>query len=248
MKEIKRRNFIGTALGAAGLSAMGCASRIMPNNSGNVINLKGKKDSKIIHWDVITIGNLSRNRYWGESVEKALRPVICTTTIITGANFHVIVDPSLADAKAMAEELKRRTGLTPDDIDVAFVTHEHGDHHCGLPAFPKARWLASAQAATAINQAAKYQKNVEVAGTTIFDVIDIVSTPGHTPGTAGLRFDFKGLSIFVAGDAVATKDFWDEGETYYNAIDPQEAKQSMKKIASISNIVVPGHDNYFLCM
>ena len=115
MKAIKRRNFIGTALGAAGLSAMGCASRMMPNNAGNTINLKGKKDSKIIHWDVITIGNLSRNRYWGESVEKALRPVICTTTIITGSNFHVIVDPSLADTKAMAEELKRRTGLTPDD-------------------------------------------------------------------------------------------------------------------------------------
>lgn len=248
MKAIKRRNFIGTALGAAGLSAMGCASRMMPNNAGNTINLKGKKDSKIIHWDVITIGNLSRNRYWGESVEKALRPVICTTTIITGSNFHVIVDPSLADTKVMAEELKRRTGLTPDDINVAFVTHEHGDHHCGLPAFPKARWLASVQVATAINKAAKYQKNVEVAGTTIFDVIDVVTTPGHTPGTAGLRFDFKGLSIFVAGDAVTTKDFWDEGQTYYNAIDAQEAKQSMKKIASISNIVVPGHDNYFICM
>jgi glyoxylase-like metal-dependent hydrolase (beta-lactamase superfamily II) len=246
MKEIKRRNFIGTTLGVVGLSAIGCANKIMPNSAGNAITLKGKKDSKIIHWDVVTIGNLSRNRYWGESEEKSLHSVICTTTVITGKNFHVVVDPSLADTKAMAEELKRRTGLTPDDIDVAFVTHEHGDHHCGLPGFPKAKWLATAQAAAEINRTSKYQKNVEVVGSTIFDVIDVVTTPGHTPGTAGLRFDYKGLSVFVAGDAIATKDFWDEGRIYFKALDVEVAKQSYKKIGSISNIIVPGHDNYFV--
>jgi glyoxylase-like metal-dependent hydrolase (beta-lactamase superfamily II) len=246
MKEIKRRNFIGTTLGVAGLSAIGCANKIMANSAGNAITLKGKKDSKIIHWDVVTIGNLSRNRYWGESEEKSLHSVICTTTVITGKNFHVVVDPSLADTKAMAEELKRRTGLTPDDIDVAFVTHEHGDHHCGLPGFPKAKWLATAQAAAEINRTAKYQKNVEVVGSTIFDVIDVLTTPGHTPGTAGLRFDYKGLSVFVAGDAIATRDFWDEGRIYFKALDVEVAKQSYKKIASISNIIVPGHDNYFV--
>jgi glyoxylase-like metal-dependent hydrolase (beta-lactamase superfamily II) len=246
MKEIKRRNFIGTTLGVAGLSAIGCANKIMPNSVGNAITLMGKKDSKIIHWDVVTIGNLSRNRYWGESEEKSLHSVICTTTVITGKNFHVVVDPSLADTKAMAEELKRRTGLTPDDIDVAFVTHEHGDHHCGLPGFPKAKWLATAQAAAEINRTSKYQKNVEVVGSTIFDVIDVVTTPGHTPGTAGLRFDYKGLSVFVAGDAIATRDFWDEGRIYFKALDVEVAKQSYKKIASISNIIVPGHDNYFV--
>lgn len=246
MKGIKRRNFLATALGLAGFSVMGCAKKIVPD-SGNAIGLKGKKDSKIIHWDVVTIGNLSRNKFWGESEEKSLHPVICTTTIITGKDFHVVVDPSLADPKAMAEELKRRTGLTPDDIDVAFVTHEHGDHHCGLPGFPKATWLATAQAAGIINTTAKYEKKVEAVGTTLFDAIDVVTTPGHTPGTAGLRFDYRGLSIFVAGDAIATKDFWDEGTMYFKALDHVVAKQSMKKIASISNIVVPGHDNYFVC-
>lgn len=246
MKEIKRRNFIGTALGVAGLSAVGCANKIMPGNSGNAISLKGKKDSKIIHWDVITIGNLSRNRYWGESEEKSLHPVICTTTIITAKDFHVIVDPSLENAKAMAEELKRRTGLSPDDIDVAFVTHEHGDHHCGLPAFPKAKWLATAEAAAIINKTAKYGKMVEPVGDKLFDAIDVVTTPGHTPGTAGLRFDYRGLSVFVAGDAIATKDFWDEGRIYFKALDQEVAKQSYKKIAAISNIIVPGHDNYFV--
>jgi glyoxylase-like metal-dependent hydrolase (beta-lactamase superfamily II) len=246
MKNIKRRDFLGTAVGVAGLSLIGCAKKIIPENQNNIYRLKGKKDSKITHWDVVTIGNLSRNRYWGESEEKSLHAVICTTTIITGNGFHVIVDPSLSDSKAMADELKRRTGLTPDDIDIAFVTHEHGDHHCGLPAFPMAKWLATPEAASIINTTAKYEKKVEPVGNTIFDVIDVVSTPGHTPGTAGLRFDYRGLSVFIAGDAIATKDFWDEGRIYFKALDVDVAKESMKKIASISDIVVPGHDNYFI--
>lgn len=249
---MERRKFIGASLGLSALVATGCAGN--KQTSGNEkgiqatsIKLKGKADSPVTHWDVVTIGNLSRNRYWGESEEKSLHAVICTCTIITGKNFHVIVDPSLKDGKEMADELKRRTGLTPDDIDIVFVTHEHGDHHVGMPHFPKAKWLANPLAAAAINKAENYLKEVEPAGEKLFDCIDVVPAPGHTPGTSGLRFDYKGLSVFVAGDSVATKDFWDEGRMYFKALDMDESKRTMKKIASLSNIVVPGHDNYFLC-
>jgi glyoxylase-like metal-dependent hydrolase (beta-lactamase superfamily II) len=247
---MERRNFLGSAIGLSALWNIGCTSgkhATVDQQKEGAIKLKGKMDSGILHWDIITIGNLSRNRYWGESEAVSLHDVICTTTVISGKDFHVIVDPSLKDGKAMADELKRRTGLTPDKIDIVFVTHEHGDHHVGMPNFPKAKWVASALTAAAINSNEHYAKKVEPVGTTIFDIIDVVPTPGHTPGTSGLRFDYKGLSIFVAGDAVATKDFWDEGRMYFKALDMDESKRSMAKIASLSNIVVPGHDNYFLC-
>ena len=249
---MQRRDFIGASIGLSSLLSTGCsASKVAAVDKqiqqGTSIKLKGRIDSSIKHWDIITIGNLSRNRYWGESEEKSLHSVICTTTVITGKDFHVIVDPSLKDAKAMADELKRRTGLTPDNIDVVFVTHEHGDHHIGMPNFPNAKWLANPIAAAIINEKENYAKKVESAGSTLFGVIDVVPAPGHTPGTSGLRFDYKGLSVFVAGDAVATKDFWDEGRMYFKALDMNESKKTMEKIASISNIVVPGHDNYFLC-
>ncbi|PKQ45378.1 MBL fold metallo-hydrolase [Confluentibacter flavum] len=216
-------------------------------NTFDVIKLKGKKNSDVIHWDVITIGNLSRNRYWGESEERSLHSVICTTTIIRLKDYTIIVDPSLKDSTEMAKELMRRTGLAPDDIDVVFVTHEHGDHHAGILNFPKARWLANPIAAEIINKENNYIKKVEPAGTKIFDCIDVVTAPGHTPGTSGLRFDFKGLSIFVAGDAVATKDFWDENRMYFKALDTEESLRTYEKIAGMSDIVVPGHDNYFFC-
>lgn len=252
MKEIARRQFLGKSIGLAGLAGIGCTGKLYkgPDNGsgeGRKITLRGKQVSAITHWDIITIGNLSRNRYWGESEEKSLHPVICTCTIITGKNFHVVVDPSLSDGKAMADELKRRTGLLPDNIDVVFVTHDHGDHHAGLANFPKAKWLAGAEVAAMINKTAKYIKPVEAAEARLFDAIDVVSTPGHTPGHHGLRFDYNGLSVFVAGDSVATKDFWDEGRMYFKALDMAESKKSMDKIAAMSDIVVPGHDNYFFC-
>jgi hypothetical protein len=80
--------------------------------SGKVLKLKGNPGSGVIRWDVITIGNLSRNRYWGESDEKPLRSAICTCTVISGKNFHILVDPSLKVKDSMAAELDRRTGLT----------------------------------------------------------------------------------------------------------------------------------------
>lgn len=247
---MERRNFLGTSIGLAALFAAGCTTnkfiKGMDLSKSGPAKLKGKLNSAITHWDIVTIGNLSRNRYWGESEERALHPVICTTTIITVDGFHVLVDPSLKDESAMAEELKRRTGLALNDIDVVFVTHEHGDHHVGMPNFPNAKWLASPLAAEAINKTENYSKKVEPVTNRIFDTIDVVPAPGHTPGTAGLRFDYRGLSVFVAGDAVATKDFWDEGRMYFKALDIEKSKVTMKHIASISDIVVPGHDNYFL--
>lgn len=248
---MERRNFLAGSISLAALYSIGCKTKQhltsnAPFKSESSIKPKGKLNSDIIHWDVITIGNLSRNRYWGESEERSLHSVICTCTVISGKNFHVLVDPSLKDGKAMADELKRRTGLSPDDINVVFVTHEHEDHHIGMPNFPKARWLASPLAAVAINKTANYSKKVEPAGDTIFDALNVVPAPGHTPGTAGLRFDYRGLSIFVAGDSVATKDFWDEGRMYFKGLDVEQSKATMNKIAYISNIVVPGHDNYFL--
>lgn len=241
---MKRNSFSNVFLVLMSILLINCNS-LKDNRSLEVIKLKGKSESCVIHWDVVTIGNLSRNRYWGESEERSLHSVICTTTIIRLNDHNIIVDPSLKDREEMEAELKRRTGLSLNDIDVVFITHEHGDHHAGISNFPNAKWLANPLAAEIINEKNNYIKKVEPAGNKLFDCIDVIPAPGHTPGTSGLRFDYKGLSIFVAGDAVATKDFWDDKRMYFKALDIAESLRTYKKIESLSNIVVPGHDNYF---
>ncbi len=61
----------------------------------------------VTRWDIVTIGNLSRNRYWGEGDDRARRPAICTCTLVTGDGYRLLVDPSLRDPEQMAAELDR---------------------------------------------------------------------------------------------------------------------------------------------
>ena len=252
MKNIERRKFIGSVVSVFSLLSLegsGSGNSLTkinePDKQGRTIRLKGKPDSRIIHYDIITIGNLSRNRYWGESDATGVRSAICTCSIITGKDFHLIIDPSLADETAMTTELNRRTGLTPDKISAVFITHQHGDHIAGLKHFQNAKWFAGAEVASEINRSGRYSNKFEPAGVSLLGAIDVIPTPGHAPGHHSLRFDYRGLPIVVAGDSIATKDFWDEKEAYYNVMDPVESKRSMEMIDSIADIIIPGHDNSF---
>jgi glyoxylase-like metal-dependent hydrolase (beta-lactamase superfamily II) len=215
-------------------------------NPGSLPARQTKPGSKVKRWDVITIGNLSRNRYWGESDAKGLRAAICTCTVISGDGFRLLVDPSLSRAEDMAKELERRTGLKPGDIDSVFITHEHADHYAGLAHFPRARWLGSPEVARILNGSAKLPQQLEPVTGKLFDQIEIVPTPGHTMSLCSLRFDWNGLSVAVVGDAVATRDFWLERRGYFNCVDFALSARSMDKLAQMADIIVPGHDNYFL--
>jgi len=85
-----------------------------------------------------------------------------------------------------------------------------------------------------------------VAGRRLLDAIDVIATPGHTMDHHSLRFYCRGLSVVVAGDAVPTQDFWRERRGYFNAVDFELSARTMNGISSVADIVVPGHDNYFL--
>jgi glyoxylase-like metal-dependent hydrolase (beta-lactamase superfamily II) len=207
---------------------------------------KGRAEPNVRRWDVITVRNLSRNQYWGEGNDTAVRPVLCTCTLITGDGFAVLVDPSVRDAAEIARELDRRTGKKPDTVTACFVTHEHGDHWAGLANFPQARWLAAPGVADELNRTARLSNRVEAVEGRLFDAIDIVPTPGHTASHSALRFDCDGRSIATAGDAVATLDFYRDRRGFFNSVDFDQAARSMDKLATLADIIVPGHDNYFL--
>lgn len=200
----------------------------------------------IQRWDIITIGNLSRNYYWGESDHNAYRPPLCTSTLIRGDELTLLVDPSIADARQMAAELDRRTGLNLDGVNVVFITHAHGDHHFGLRHFAKARWISSPSVANAINSSAQYPRPVDPAGTTLGNDIELLPTPGHTPDHHSLRFTCDGQSIVVAGDAVMTRDFFINRRGFLNSADLSAASATIAHLGTIADIIIPGHDNYFL--
>jgi len=180
----------------------------------------------IERWDIITIGNLSRNRYWGESDERPLRGGICTCTLIRGRDWSLLVDPSIKDRDAMAAELDRRTGLALEEVDAVFVTHHHGE---------------------TLNEGGQYAREVQAATGALFGgAVELVSSPGHTPGHHSLRFYCDGMAVVVAGDAVMTREFWADRRGYFNSADFELASRTIDALTAIADIIVPGHDNYFI--
>ena len=90
----------------------------------------------MIHrWDIVTIGNLSRNRYWGEGDATPVRPALCTCTFIDGHGFRLLVDPSLADRQKMEAELERRTGLQLHEVERDLRHARPRGPSCGVGAF-----------------------------------------------------------------------------------------------------------------
>lgn len=205
------------------------------SNSGNVLR-----------WDIITIGNLSRNRYWGEKDDRAYRSALCTCTLVTGDGFRVLVDPSLKEEEEMHTELFRRTGCRPEDIDAVFLTHEHGDHHFGLKHFSEAKWYAAPPVAEILNSSGQYRRQIRAEAGPLFEAIEILPTPGHCLSHHSLRFDCEGRSVVIAADAAMTREFWKDRRGYFNSADFDLVEQSIDKLAEIADIVIPGHDNYFL--
>jgi len=142
--------------------------------------------------------------------------------------------------------LDRRTGLKLDAIDAVFITHEHGDHHYGLHCFPRAQWLAAPAVAEVMNAAGQYARSIAPIETRLFGDVEVLATPGHTLAHHSLRFLWEGKVVVVAGDAVMTRDFWRDRQGFFNSVNMELAGRTIARLAETTDIVVPGHDNYFL--
>src|SRR5437867_1431161 len=90
---------------------------------------------------VVSIGTLSRNRFWNET--QARRAAHSTTTNLREGNTTIIVDPGLPP-ELLGHRLVERTGLRPDQIDTVFLTTFSPVHRRALALIDKAAWLMHA--------------------------------------------------------------------------------------------------------
>lgn len=205
-----------------------------------------------IRWHILTIGHLSRNKFWGESDDQAYRTPLCTSTLILIEDRAIVVDPS-CEAADMVRVLNQRTGLIPGDVDTVFLTHFHGDHRVGLSAFPNARWcMAASDLHRCVSEAVAGSIDQEMlirfepVANDLAPGIGLLPTPGHVSAHTSPVFTSEGLRVVVAGDAVMTRDFFWARDVYFNTTDRAAAVQSIDAVAELADIVIPGHDNYFL--
>ena len=203
----------------------------------------------MFEFHILTIGQISRNRFWGELETQAYREPLCTSTLIRGEK-NIIVDPSLPPEK-MAKVLYDRSGLKPEAINSVFITHAHGDHFVGLELFEKAQWFMSdielrMMETSDDSLTRKLVKKIRLVEKDFMEDMEPISLPGHTNGTTGLIFNTTDGRTLICGDAVMTRDFFRNELGYYNSVDMQRSAESIRKIRQMADFVVPGHDNYFI--
>lgn len=214
--------------------------------------------------DIISIGTLSRNRLWGESV--ATRTPHATTSLIRTGDRKVLVDPGLPPP-AIGARLFERTGLRPEQIGTVFLTNFRPAHRYGIALFdtaeilihePEQQWhrqrieglLRDAPAEDLdrrqLEQELELLDRLRPAPDKLAADVDLFPLPGYTPGTCGLLVASPLTTLLIASDAVPTLDHFLAGQVLPDAQDVGQAQESMREVYEIADLIIPGHDNLFL--
>lgn len=128
------------------------------------------------------------------------------------------------DGRFMAALLA--AGIGPQDVDYVMCTHLHVDHigwntqrvdGRWVPTFPNARYLLPgadiamfeslpephpAYTESVLPVVAAGQAEQVTADHTLGDLIDLIPTPGHTPGHVSVRIRSQGQEAVITGDAL----------------------------------------------
>jgi glyoxylase-like metal-dependent hydrolase (beta-lactamase superfamily II) len=219
---------------------------------------------------VVSIGTLSKNPMWGEKTP--VRTSHATTTLVRSKKDLVLVDPSLP-AQALEARLFERAGLAPAEITHIFLTNWRPAHRRALPCFERARWFmhgaeidAAQRALEEIRaRAGREESNsdsaemerllaseetllrrVEEAPDELAEEVDLFPLHGYTPGQCGLLVTAPTTSVMIAGDAVPTAEHFVAGQVFPDCWDVEQAKDSLREMYEIADMIVPGHDNIFL--
>lgn len=202
-------------------------------------------------WRIISIGYLNRNSNPGGDLHSHDQE--CTCTLVETENRRILVDPGMENRESLQRTLFQRSGYSPEEIDTVFLTHFHRHHWRSLCLFRKSVWIMSRteirwwQGKDLINEEEKdiLARMVPVEDFPIAGV-EAMPTPGHTHGLTSLVFETREGIVVVAGDAVLSFEHFDGREPAEDSEDPRAARRSIDRIAKMADVVVPGHDNYFV--
>jgi glyoxylase-like metal-dependent hydrolase (beta-lactamase superfamily II) len=152
-----------------------------------------------------------------------------------------IVDTGLKGSEAKIGDAVKAAGLDWPDVRHVIVTHKHPDHAGSLAAVLAAATSATVSAGEADIAAIQSPRPLEAVadGAEIFG-LQIVATPGHTPGHISV-FD-AGAHVLVTGDAVNGSGADVNGPNPQYTEDMAKANESAKKLAALDvDTILFGH-------
>jgi glyoxylase-like metal-dependent hydrolase (beta-lactamase superfamily II) len=200
-----------------------------------------------VKFAIVNIGTLSMNRFWGETERKRAPSATCTLLDVDGT--RLLVDPS-PYPEQLEQRLFAATGLRTGDVDMVFVTHHHADHRFGLELFVGKPWLMASAALEEWRAATPQDEGIigafAPAERHLPGSVTLLATPGHTRSHHSLEVQSNWGRLIVAGDAAMTPDFFQAEEGFHNSADFSEARETIRHIKQIADLVIPGHGNYFI--
>ncbi len=179
---------------------------------------------------------------------------------LTTSDGIIIIDSLYAYAiePEMVEGLTK-LGLNPRDVKYMLISHAHGDHDQGAALFQSrygtkivmgaADWDATvARPATAAGGVPKRDISVGVEGTKITlgdTTVNVVLTPGHTPGTLSYTFPVKdgGRTLTVAYSGGTAFNFPRSAPAFAIYRDSQKKMGDIAKAAG-ATIIMSNHQEF----
>lgn len=125
-----------------------------------------------------------------------------------------LVDAGMPDSGPAVYEGLRALGVSPDEVALVLLTHEHADHAGGAPAFPNALLAAHPLAAAKLRHGDERATHARVPSEPELELYDrslvhagglalrVLHTPGHTSGSICLYEELRGL-LFTGDTAFA---------------------------------------------
>jgi glyoxylase-like metal-dependent hydrolase (beta-lactamase superfamily II) len=182
----------------------------------------------------------------------------CTIVLIDQGGKKILFDTGSFNVRPLLLEQLGKRELSPNDIDIVFISHVHYDHIVNAELFDRSQILISEAdldyayeandpfVPLSMIELLKERARILTGEEYITEAVKAVSLPGHTPGHMGLFLENE--SVMVAGDAV--KNAW---EFVHSAAPPpftseESSLQTYNKIKSLAKLVIPGHDRPFTFM
>jgi len=125
-----------------------------------------------------------------------------------------LVDAGLPESGPAVHDGLRALGVSPDDVTLVLLTHEHADHAGGARAFPNALLAAHPHAAAKLRHGdgrATHSHGASEPELELYDrslvhagglALRVLHTPGHTSGSICLYEESRGL-LFTGDTAFA---------------------------------------------
>jgi N-acyl homoserine lactone hydrolase len=197
---------------------------------------------------------------WGTAEGPDMILGVSTVVLVQASGRNMLFDNGQFGTRGYLLSRLKDYELEPKDIDDVFVTHLHYDHAHNMELFPQATFVMHPDAIEAavnappndwamLRDAPVFFRDKTIRhvrdGDEIAEGVVVMETPGHTACMLSLDIAMPEGRTVLGSDALTNAAALIHGEPGLVLYDHEAARKSIQRMASIAEIVYPGHERPF---